>query len=245
MFPIVHHRINKALYPDTSPLIILGALYPDMASTSGYNRNEAHTMGDTFAAWCKINAPWGIDLAKGIISHGCNPYGVDYYSDEFWPGGEKGWCFQQGVPWMPEVARTTNLPENLIWWKAHNFVEMSLELIMIDQDNDLNSDILKAVDDHGAVKEVAQLLAAYAGLDESKIEYAYNMVPEVFALEEVSPQYLATRQGRAYRLRHQVYDYDEEQMAELLRLMSISLLETALPFSEQLEKLVSETLTKY
>lgn len=245
MFPIVHHRINKLIFNQTSPLLILGALFPDMASTSGYNRNEAHIMGEVFASWCKLNAPWSMDLAKGIISHGCNPFGVDYYSDEFWPGGEKGWCFQQGVPWMNEVASVTHLPENLIWWKAHNFVEMSLELLMIEEDPKLNSDILTAIDDQSAVKEVSQLLTAYAGLDQSKIAYAFNIVPEVFALAEVTPEILASKQGRAFRLRHQVYDYDQEQMAELLRSMSNALKKTADPFLKQVEKLVGEILSKY
>lgn len=245
MFPIVHHRINKAIFAHPSPLLILGALFPDMASTSGYNRNEAHIMGKAFASWCKLNAPWAMDLAKGIISHGCNPFGVDYYSDEFWPGGEKGWCFQQGVPWMPEVARATNLPENLIWWKAHNFVEMSLELLMIKENPNFNSDILTAIDDQAAVKEISQVLTAYAGLDQDKIAGAYHMVPEVFALAEVTPQNLAAKQGRAFRLRHQVYDYDLELMAELLRSMSISLGEVADPFLKQVEKLVGEILAKY
>lgn len=245
MFPLVHHRINKAIYPETSPLIILGALYPDMASTSGYIRDVAHMMGNTFANWCRINAPWGMDLARGIISHGCDPFGVDYYSDEFWPGGEKGWCFQQGVPWMPRVARATNLPDDLIWWKAHNFVEMSLELLMTEANPQLNSDILNAVNDRAAVKEVAQILAAYAELDQSKIEYAFVMVPEVFALEEVTPQILAIRQGRAFRRRHQVFNYDLEQMAELLQQMSISLSAVANPYLQEVEKLVGETLAKY
>ena len=93
MFPLVHYFVNRQIYGSVPTLMALGGIFPDLAAGAGMNRDKAHEMGANFHTWCKNNAPEGIPLSIGIASHGINPHGVDYFSDEFWPGYKKGWCF--------------------------------------------------------------------------------------------------------------------------------------------------------
>ena len=107
MFPIVHHLTNITIDKNVSELTILGGLFPDLAIGAGIDRNKAHQMGAQFYSWCKDSAPEGLPLARGIICHGDKPCGLDYYADEAWPPGQRGWCFQKGIPYSQQVAAST------------------------------------------------------------------------------------------------------------------------------------------
>ena len=63
---------------------------------------------------------------------------------------------------MSQVAKATHLPENLIWWKAHNFVEMSYELITDSDYPQIKDELLAALHDTEAKKTAAKILSAYS-----------------------------------------------------------------------------------
>lgn len=220
MFPLVHHYVNKLLNQNFHPFIVYGGLFPDLASGAGYNRDEAHEMGDKFYKWCQVNAPEGLPLARGIICHGNNPAGIDFYADEYWPGGEKGWCFQQGVQWMDKVQKATGLPDELIWWKSHNFIEISLELLMEEEFPSLSQEILKALEDKSAAREVSKILQAYTGIEKEEYQAIYTRATNVFALNAISPQHLAQKQAISFKIRYNILDSDVSAMANLIREIS-------------------------
>ncbi|MEG1500740.1 MAG: hypothetical protein RR396_02175 [Clostridiales bacterium] len=220
MFPIVHHFANKKFNKDFSPLLVFGGLFPDLASGMGLERNWAHNMGADFYAWAEKNSPQSaIPLARGILCHGSKPNGLDYYADEYWPGGKKGWCFQQGQNWLEEVKYSTHLPDNLIWWKAHNFIEMCLELLMTEKYPLLNKEILTSLADTSYEKEAVDLFSLYTSVDKKIIRDVFRKVPQIFALEEVSAGELAKKQAQAFALRHQVFDADIVAMSETISAM--------------------------
>lgn len=245
MFPLVHYFVNKKIYNYVPPLMILGGLFPDIASCSGMNRDEAHIMGASFHNWCQKNAPWGIPLAKGIISHGIDPHCVDYYADEFWPGYEKGWCFLQGEKYMEEVAKATGLPPNLIWWKSHNFVEISYELITNQDHPQLKNELLAAVHDEIATKEAATILSAYTGISKIKIIDSFANVPNIFALNEITAESMAYKQNIAFMIRHQVTKADTTAMTALITQMSQDLKAGYYPYIEKIIAKTAEVLAKY
>lgn len=223
MFPIVHYYTNQIIYGKVPPLMALGGLFPDLASGCGLNRDEAHEMGDAFFRYCAKQIPEALPLARGILSHGVKPHGVDYYADEHWPGCEKGWCFEQGKPWMERIAQVTRLPDNLIWWKSHNFVEISCELITIAAHPQIGRQIMAACEDQALVAFAGEVLHRYTGNDQEKLTNMFRQAPEIFALAEVTPLEQAIRQEEAFRRRHNVYQADITGIAALFEEMSAAL----------------------
>lgn len=245
MFPLVHYFVNRQIYGSVPTLMALGGIFPDLAAGAGLDRNKAHEMGEDFHAWCQKNAPEGIPLAIGIASHGINPCGVDYFSDEFWPGYKKGWCFLQGEPYMELVAAATHLPENLIWWKAHNFVEMSYELITDSDHPNIKDELLSALHDTEAQKTAAQILSAYSGVAAEPIVDTFCNAPNIFAIEDISAAKLAFKQDLSYKIRHNITDADTEAMAELITKMSQKLRSGYYPFLKDVISFTAQALSDY
>lgn len=216
MFPLVHHFVNSQILKNTSHLTALGSLFPDLATGIGYDRNQAHMMGHDFYLWCQKHRPQSLDLARGIISHGIDPHGLDYYADEYWPNYHKGWCFMLGENYMAQVAAATRLPEDLIWWKAHNFVEMGCELLTNQQYPLLKEQLLTAINDEDAKRTASDILSAYTGKRSDDIRRIYDKVPQIFAIEQINPLSLAQKQSEAFIIRHHINNADVEEMAALL-----------------------------
>ncbi|MCL1974549.1 MAG: hypothetical protein FWG61_00130 [Firmicutes bacterium] len=245
MFPIVHYYVNLKTYGQVPPLMALGSLFPDLASGIGMKRDEAHQMGADFFRWCEQEAAQMLPLAQGIISHGVFPYGVDYYADEFWPGCEKGWCFEQGKPWLKRIAAATCLPNDLCWWKSHNFVEMSCELLTIEQYPFIGQNILAALYSDDILHSAAMELSRYTAKDVELIKKVFRKAPSIFSLEKVSPLALARSQDTAFRRRHNVYNADITGMASLLKDMAKALCPAYGPYIVKMTKLVSDMLKQY
>ncbi len=250
MFPIVHHYMNLQTQSKVDPFMMLGSLYPDLSSISKIDRDLSHQMGDDFYQWCKQKAPEAKTLAQGVISHGSRPPGIDYYADEYWPGGKKGWCFQKGMPWMAKVAETTHLSSDLIWWKAHNFVEISLELITVAQNPQLPDELVQATANEVTVKETAELLCAYwreKGLETkpAQIIEAYKRAPQLYALDQPDPLHMAQKQYEGFIRRDLTHQADIGAMAELLAIMSLELVEDYNPFMNKLKLLLLQTMDHY
>ena len=242
MFPIVHYYVNMIAYGQTPPLMALGSLFPDLASGTGMKRDEAHQMGADFYRWCAGELPDMLPLARGVISHGVMPYGVDHYADEYWPGCQKGWCFEQGKPWIERIISVTCLPKRLGWWKSHNFVEMCYELLTIEQYPFIGENILTALNDDALLTCAATCLNRYTGRDTDLILSMFRKAPQIFSLKEVSPLSLAQRQEASFRRRHNVFDADVVGMASLLEEMKEALRPGYKPVMAEMTKLVSRML---
>ena len=245
MFPIIHYYTNKNIYGQIPPLMVLGGIYPDFAAGSGFNRDAAHLMGDNFYKWCVANQPEALPLARGILSHGSAPGGVDYFADEHWPECERGWCFEEGKQWMNKIAIASKLPDNLIYWKSHNFVEMTYELIADDDHKELSKEILAVIDDKNTIDYASEVLQSYTGCDKIKIAAMFNKAAYIFALEEVTSKAMAEKQAQAFIFRHNIINADVPAMAAVLDEMTVALRQRHYPYMEQSIKLVKEMLNKY
>lgn len=242
MFPLVHYFVNREIYKTPSNLLILGGLWPDLAFGAGLSRDQAHAMGADFHAWCREQAPAALDLARGILSHGSEPHGVDYYADEFWPGYRKGWCFMQGEAYMDRVAAATGLPQDFIWWKAHNFVELAYELITHQHHAELSGQLMAALSDRDALSQVAGTLSAYHHREADAIIRMYENAPQTFAIAEISPHELARKQKQAFLTRHGHSGGDIAAMAALLGDMQRELEPGYHPFMRTLISLTANML---
>ena len=245
MFPLVHHYINTCLNPVLHPYTVYGGLFPDLASGTGYDRNTAHEIGQSFYAWCKNNAPEGLPLARGIICHGNKPAGVDYYADEYWPGKDRGWCFQQGAYWLPKVKNATGLPDEMLWWKSHNFIEIALEYLLIQKYSAINRGLINALEDKNAAKDVSKILSRFTGIEAKSFTAVYQKAAGIFALDPVTPLHLAEKQADAFRLRHNILTADVNAMAELIIAISLDLKDCYEDYLALVEKKVGQALANY
>ena len=245
MFPLVHYFVNRKICENTDNLLALGGIFPDLAASAGMDRNAAHTMGKDFYNWCSNNAPEGLSLARGIISHGISPHCVDYYADEYWPGYRKGWCFMQGEPYMEQIAAVTRLPQDLIWWKGHNFVEISYELLTEEKYPGIRQGLVAALEDQDAIQQASSLIAAYSGLDQNNLRAALNNAPNIFAIHELTPLALAEKQNNAFMVRHKVMNADVEGIARLFCRMRDDLRAGYDSFFEQLIKKTGMAMSGY
>ena len=245
MFPIVHYYVNIHNFGTVPHLMALGGLYPDLASAMGVNRNYAHQMGIPFYEYCQEQAPDALPLALGIISHGINPHCVDYYADEHWPNCEKGWCFEEGRNWLDRIAAVTTLPEEFLWWKSHNFVEIACEVLTITANPGLNTEIITAINDNKALSYAARVLADFTGCNANKCIEIFQRTPHIFALQSVDPFSLAEKQAQSFASRHNVHGCNIKGMAELIEDISASLKDSYPPYMQQSMALVKENMLPY
>ncbi len=216
MFPIVHFLLEKNVLKKDSPLLILGGALPDLASFMGWDRNVAHAMGADFWQWCATNRPDSADLARGIILHGMDPKGLDFYADEKWPGNERGWCFMLGEPFKNKVQKACNLPDKWALWKSHNFAEMCMELAANKIDPTLGPAIVAASQNEEALALASGCLAQYTGLPAEKIERGFRFLPHIFALEDVGPDNLIDAYIIQLERRHDIKSHNKTAMIEVL-----------------------------
>ncbi len=249
MFPLVHCFVNHKIYRETplDPLLILGALWPDLARGANCSRNAAHRMGDDFYRWCREQAPAALPLARGIISHGIRPCCVDFYADEYWPGYVKGWCFGVGAAYIPRVEKAMDIPHRFAWWKSHNFVEMSYELMIAEDAPQIAKMILEASRNEEAKTRTASYLAAWYDCDQLPIYQILGRVPEIFAIETITPTTLIERQkeGLKFKPGCEQARPDADAAAQLLTDMYTDLRPGWPPFRDRLVQLTGNVLRLY
>ena len=215
MFPLSHFFINKQLATVT-PLLTLGGMWPDISAGCCMERGISHNMGRDFLYFCRKNQPHALDLAWGILYHGATPEGADYYADEFWPGGEKGWCFQKGRKYIPDIAKATKLPDDFLWWKSHNFVEMALELITFERNPKINTQILSLAADTSAQAIAVKALKAYYPISEQKTVEIFANIANIFVLKEINIHVYAENQAKALKRRFGICDFDISAMEKII-----------------------------
>ena len=201
MFPLIHFYINKQLVSKPSPLLVLGGMWPDMSAACGMDRNFSHQMGPNFLTFCREKHPQAADLALGILFHGSTPMGVDFYADEWWEHGCKGWCFQKAVPYISAVAEVTGLPDDFLWWKSHNLVEIALELLTNEIHPEISTELVSLIANAEEQLTAARILNEYHTLDMEKTLQILANIKNLFIIENVSAETLAKNQMEGMKRR--------------------------------------------
>lgn len=161
MFPLTHVYICQKVLERLNHQLILGTTFPDTVIESPLEYRQTHTMGKEFMEFINLNTPKLKDFAKGVILHGVEPRGVDYYCDEKFPGCERGFCFEKAKPLVREVVSKCGVPEDFGWWKAHNVVEMGIELKISDEHPDLVGILKEAYNNLDLIHRIGSALGAF------------------------------------------------------------------------------------
>lgn len=195
MFPLSHLYTAEKVLGRKSKMLAIGCFWPDLAPLQGIDRRLSHCLSREFLCFCRERHPQRLELAYGVLSHGNALPGADYYSDECWLEGGKGFCFQRIEKYAPLVQEACGLPRQLALWKGHNFVEMAFELYLGQLAPDLGLCLRDACLDPELCLAAAEVLGDYFCLSGKSVAADIALAPELFAFTDVDAEKLALRFG--------------------------------------------------
>jgi hypothetical protein len=210
MFPLAHAWLIQRLVLSPTPAHYLGCVWPDMLFGSPLSHTQSHRSGMRLVE--AINAvPAGPArdeyraFVVGALSHGTEPHGFDWYSDEEYggrPASERGYAFQQAVSISEDAARACGVAPEQGWWKAHNLVEMAFEQPLYLAAPHLGVSLADACADVALCARIAGVLAGVFGQPADALSGAMLRFPSVvtFAPATVRPQ--AETYAHQTRLKH-------------------------------------------
>lgn len=210
MFPIAHAWMLEQVAPDRQPASYLGAVWPDMLFGSPLSHTQSHRSGAELLAFARaLPAGEARDefsaFVAGVITHGAEPHGFDWFSDEaYGPGGAaaKGYAFQKGLAIAPEVARACDLPAEMGPWKAHNFVEMSFERPLYHAHTEMAQRLAAACADEALFARIADPLARHFAVEAAALVEAMRRYAGMVALARPDLAWLAEAYAHQTRVKY-------------------------------------------
>lgn len=242
MFPVTHVYVIERLIPSAGPLHRLGGVFPDAVLTNGLPWARTHCSGAELHAFLEAQFPAGLPFAVGVISHGCLPQGLDYYTDERYNTGKRGYAFQQAEPYAARVARICHLPSDMGLWKAHNFVEMAVEWLIVQQHPGLGKRLRAAFLEPSLFSELGPYLGRFYECDGEALLRSLPAMLPFLALEEASPVVLAERYQRQVRMKHGVDAIELPEAAALIEEIASAIQPSCWAFLEDVLERIARML---
>lgn len=224
MFPIAHAYLLTRTVLAPSAAHFLGCVWPDMLFESPLSHAQSHRSGAGLAKHA-ASLSAGVDrdtfrgFVAGVLSHGSEPHGFDWYSDEEWGGrplAAKGYAFQRGLPLAERTAEACGVAPEQGWWKAHNIVEMAFEHPLYTADSELGRQLELACTDLDLMRTVAEPLSAFFQLSPAELVTPMRRFREVVRLRPVDATSSAQTYAQQVRLKHPGAQPDEAAIAALI-----------------------------
>ncbi len=217
MFPIAHAYLLERLIPSPTPVQYLGCIWPDMLFNGPLTHHQTHREGLALLAYVRTSALQLLPFMQAVLTHGSEPHGFDWYSDEAYdPGAPKGYAFERARPFVPAVIAATQVDPEIGLWKAHNFVEMSFEVALDQRAPHLKRAIAAACADVDLVRFVVEPLSRFFQQPMEALASNIQRFPETVALHDVTPATLASAYAIQLRLKHAVTDPSIPAMATII-----------------------------
>ena len=210
MFPLAHAWLIERLVPETTPAHYLGCVWPDMLFGSPLSHTESHRSGIRLAEAANM-LPDGATreefraFVAGALSHGTEPHGFDWYSDEEYgsrPASERGYAFQHAVALSEDAARACDVAPEQGWWKAHNLVEMAFEQPLYLAAPQLGASLTDACADDTLCHRIAGVLAGIFGQPADALANAMRRFPTVVTFTPTAPRIQAETYATQVRIKH-------------------------------------------
>jgi hypothetical protein len=224
MFPLAHAWMIEQCVPDPTLANYLGCVWPDMLYGSPLTHQQTHREGAALAAYAR-SLPLGNEadelrqFAQGALSHGVEPRGFDWYSDEEYgglPASERGYAFQRGRPLVARAAAACGVDPGQGWWKAHNLIEMAFERRLYGERPARGERIATACADAALVERISAHLARHFGQPADALAVPMRRFPEVVELRPMTVESLARTYAMQTRRRHLGAEPDEAAIADLI-----------------------------
>lgn len=156
LYPQTHVHFAETLIGRESDQVTLGSILPDMLVSNWFKHSEAHSKGAEIYKFLVKNCSL-LDFGQAVLTHGFIPKGLDYYGDEKYLDFEKGYSFEKARPFVEKTIEACNIPPEMGWWKAHNIIEMGVELL-VGSAGDYSERLKSAFTNHALVSEVNEML---------------------------------------------------------------------------------------
>ena|GEM_PF-332644 len=216
---------GKSLYPQTHVYfagfilgkqgdpVTLGSILPDMLTGGGFDHAEAHSKGAEIFKFLKRQQSLA-DFGKAVLTHGFEPKGLDYYGDEKYLDFEKGYCFEKARPFISKTVEYCNIPSGMGWWKAHNIIEMGVELL-IGSAGYYYELIKSAFTNRDLVSDVDEALRCLWKDSDFRLARRVEKFAGFIVLEKPSAESLAEKYGLQMYFKHRV-EIDTKKVARLI-----------------------------
>jgi len=222
VFPLAHAWLLARVVPEPVPAHYLGCVWPDMLFESPLSHPQSHRSGAALAAYAKALAD-AEDAATlhafvtGVLTHGSEPHGFDWYSDEEYrvanppsrseedggrPAEERGYAFQRGKALSSDAAAACDVPEYQGWWKAHNFIEMGFEHPLYAAHPELGDQLAAACTDERLMEQIARHLAGFFGQPAEGLATPMRRFREVVLFRPETAGAWAEKYALQTRLKH-------------------------------------------
>ncbi|MCL4439902.1 MAG: hypothetical protein M1609_04735 [Firmicutes bacterium] len=203
MFPYTHICFARDVLGDVNNEIVLGAVFPDTVIAGFLQHADTHgRCGEIHTYLTRI----GVfnSFAEAAVTHGTAPKGMDYFCDEKYLNFEKGYAFEQARPLVKKVIKCCRLPEEMGWWKSHNFIEMAADLWLYQRRRDCHGYLGRALDDRDLILALSQVLAPFYGTTVTKMNMSFPIYGEYVLIEEMTPVRMAEKYAKQMARKHDI-----------------------------------------
>lgn len=224
MFPIAHAWLLTRLVPANEPAHWLGCIWPDMLFESPLSHSQAHRSGAALARFAAALPP-GRErdvfraFVVGTLTHGSEPHGFDWFSDEAWGGrplAEKGYAFQRGAAIAGRTAAACEVSPEQGLWKAHNIVEIAFEHPLYAAEPELGRQLEAVCADGDLMEQVARPLSTFFQMPVEALVTPMRRFREIVQLRPADATASARTYATQVRLKHPGAVPDETAIAALI-----------------------------
>lgn len=240
MYPQAHVYFAQRVCGKLSDALVLGSIFPDMVAALTPSREESHGRGAELLSSSQ-NDPELREFARGVLTHGIRPEGLDYYGDEKFLHYERGYCFEKGRPLVEETIRACNLPQAMGWWKSHNIVEMGIELC-IGTGGFYGKIIQSAFSNNALINKISQQVAPLYGVQPLRLHQRMHNFRYYIEITHLSPQALAYKYDVQMFYKHHIH-INIERTARLISIAQELVTEDLEAFFAYAEEKVRENMS--
>jgi hypothetical protein len=224
MFPIAHGWLLAQITEQPTAAAYLGCVWPDMLFGSPLAHPQSHTSGAELLAFARA-LPAGeardefLAFVRGVITHGSEPHGFDWFSDEGYgdeSGQAKGFAFQRAAPLAQRAAAACGVPEEMGLWKAHNLIEMSFEGPLYAVNPQATHALAAACADDALMRRIAEPLGRFFAHEPDALAESMRRYPSMVALTGATLDALGEAYARQTRYRHAGAQPDAHAIAALI-----------------------------
>jgi len=161
MFPLTHIYAAQEIFQFSSDLLVLGSIFSDTTIDNSLTYDQTHKQGREIYEYIRKKNSDFLPFAWGILTHGVNPSGLDYFGDEKHQNCERGYCFEKARSIIQPTVEACNIPTRFGWWKAHNFIEMAVELEIVSRYPQVHRSLSRAYENSQLLVDIGELLADF------------------------------------------------------------------------------------
>lgn len=245
MFPMCHIYFANEVLGQLSCFSLLGSIYPDIAGLANLSRNVTHYNTADLYEFFKFKDVKMKEFAMGAVTHGVDLKGLDYYSDEMYPGLDSGYCFYMGKEIENEVIECCRIPREWGLWKAHNFIEMAFDLYLCRRNNWIEDFFNRTLGSEDVIDYISNCLGEFYSLPSYTLREGFIRFIKFSACYQVDVHAIVKRYAFQLREKHGILDMNTSKGEEIL-LKALDIVKAgADDFFELTVQNVRETTSKF